>query len=184
MSTKKILRDRSRMLRIRRSRGAVLVVGLIFLVLLMLIGVTAYTVATQEERMAGNTRDRLRSLEAAETALRFCEGILGSVLPPAFTSTGTNGYYSTGAGAQEIWTQPGFSWTASGTVAVTTSLTGLAQQPRCVIERLDGAPVAASGYSVRAELPQLVGTAYRITARGVGASVNSTSLVQSYYVRD
>lgn len=168
----------------RRSRGAALVVGLIFLVLLMLIGVTAFNVATQEERMAGNSRDRLRALEAAESALRYCEGLLGNVIAPQFTSTGTNGYYSTSALAQEVWTQPGFSWTGSGTVVVPTSLSGLAQQPRCVIERLDGAPVAPSGYSIRAELPQLTGTAYRITARGVGANTNTTTLVQSYYIRD
>jgi len=43
------------------QRGAVLVVGLIFLAMLTLMGVAAYSVATQEEKMAGNSRDRLRA---------------------------------------------------------------------------------------------------------------------------
>ncbi len=173
----------------RRSRGAVLVVGLIFLVLLMLIGVTAYNVATQEERQSGNMRDRVRALAAAETALRYCESLLTNVVAPTFTTAGTNGYYISSEGSQEVWMQPGFSWTASPTVTVpstTLNVTtvGLAQSPRCVMERLDGAPVAPAGYSQRAELPQTLGTVYRITARGVGMTVNTTSLVQSYYIRD
>ena len=52
------------------QRGAVLVVGLIFLAMLSLMGVAAYSVATQEEKMAGNTRDKLRAFEAAEASLR------------------------------------------------------------------------------------------------------------------
>ncbi|HEU0199686.1 MAG TPA: PilX N-terminal domain-containing pilus assembly protein, partial [Burkholderiaceae bacterium] len=48
-----------------QERGAALVVGLVMLALLTLMGATAYSVATQEERMAGNARDRIRAYEAA-----------------------------------------------------------------------------------------------------------------------
>ncbi|MCX8114103.1 MAG: PilX N-terminal domain-containing pilus assembly protein [Burkholderiaceae bacterium] len=80
----------------RRSaheRGAVLVVGLIFLAMLSLMGVAAYSVATQEERMSGNTRDRIRAFEAAEASLRDCESVLAAAGGlPAFD--GTNGMYA------------------------------------------------------------------------------------------
>jgi len=53
-----------------------------------------------------------------------------------------------------------------------------------VFEQLDGAPIASSGRSIRAELPQISGTVYRITARGVGVNSNTVSIAQSYYQRD
>ena len=54
----------------RRERGAVLIVTLLFLVVLTMLGVTAMTSTTMEERMAGNTRDASLALQAAEAALR------------------------------------------------------------------------------------------------------------------
>jgi len=167
----------------RRSRGAVLVVGLIFMVLLMLIGVTAYNVATQEERQAGNMRDRIRAIEGAEYALRVCEVQLTGAVAPTFTVNGTGGYYISAQASLELYQQPGFSWTASPTVTVTDPQ-GLNRTLRCVFEQLDSAAVAGSGRSIRAELPQVTGSVYRITARGVGANSNTVSIVQSYYQRD
>jgi type IV pilus assembly protein PilX len=188
------------------QRGAVLVVGLIFLALLTLIGVTAFSVATQEERMAGNARDRLRAFEAAEVALRQCEGLIAGPIPPSFSTAGTNGYYLTRQGDSELVTRSGFSWTSSPTITLeevqrrqvelsgpqgsyvtTATLTdspALAQQPRCVIEQLDGVPIPPSGQSIRAELPQSFGTAYRVTARAVGNNENTAVVLQSYFQRD
>ena len=53
-----------------RERGAVLIVALLFLVMLTLLGVTAMTGTTMEERMAGNARDNSIAFQAAEAALR------------------------------------------------------------------------------------------------------------------
>jgi len=166
-----------------RMRGAVLVVGLIFLILLTLIGVTAFSVATQEERMAGNARDRIRALEAAEFGLRECEGILAGAIPPAFSTAGTRGYYLVNQGDQDVILRSGFSWTNSPTVAV-SGVPSVSRQPRCVVERLEGVPISPSGQSIRAELPQGSGTVYRVTAQGIGASSNTAVVLQSYYQRD
>jgi type IV pilus assembly protein PilX len=54
----------------RRERGAVLIVALLFLVILTILGLTAMSGTTMEERMAGNTRDINVALQAAEAALR------------------------------------------------------------------------------------------------------------------
>lgn len=60
------------------QRGATLITGLIFLVVLTLIGVTAARMSSLEERMAGNLRDRSLAMQAAELALRDAErDILG-----------------------------------------------------------------------------------------------------------
>jgi len=74
-----------------RERGIALIVGLIILVVLSMIGVAAFSVSTQEERMAGNSRDRIRAFEAAEAALRNCEAIVENDAT-AFTD-GTVGMY-------------------------------------------------------------------------------------------
>lgn len=52
------------------ERGAVLIVTLLFLVILTMLGVTAMSGTTMEERMAGNARDGSIALQAAEAALR------------------------------------------------------------------------------------------------------------------
>jgi type IV pilus assembly protein PilX len=168
---------------LRSQRGAVLVVGLIFLALLTLIGVTAFSVATQEERMAGNARDRLRAFEAAETALRECEALIAGPIPPAFTVAGTGGYYLVRQTDQDVIARSGFSWASSPTVTV-SGVASVARQPRCVIEQLDGVAIPASGKSIRAELPQSTGTAYRVTAQAVGTNANTAVVLQSYFQRD
>lgn len=164
------------------QRGAVLVVGLIFLALMTLIGVTAYSVATQEERMAGNARDRLRAFEAAEAALRDCEGHLSDPIPPLFSADGSTdaGMYDVPAiGAPDKWET--IVW-ASEPSRQLSGVTGVAEQPRCIVQRT--ARTEASNPSQRAELPQSTAFAYQVTARGVGANRNTVVLLQSSFIRD
>ena len=66
-----------------RQQGAVLVIALLFLTILTILGVTAMTSTTFEERLAGNTRDRGIAFQAAEAALRDARRDLnGIVIPP------------------------------------------------------------------------------------------------------
>jgi type IV pilus assembly protein PilX len=169
---------------VARERGAVLVVGLIFLILLMLIGVTALNVATLEEQQSGNLRDRLRALEGAEVALRACEEILARAVAPDFTPDGAGGYYISMPGDPEIHRKSGFSWTDNRHTQVIPDPQEFGRDLRCVVERLDGAPVSAPEESIRAELPsEMQGYVYRVTARGVGVNSNTVSVVQSYFNR-
>lgn len=59
--------------RYQRQNGAVFVTGLIFLLALSLLGITAAKMATIEERMSANMRDRMLAMQAAEMALRYAE---------------------------------------------------------------------------------------------------------------
>ena len=54
----------------RSEQGAVLVTGLIFLVVLTLLGVAAMSINSMEERMAGNSRDLNIAFQAAGSGLR------------------------------------------------------------------------------------------------------------------
>lgn len=164
------------------QRGAVLIVGLIFLALLTLIGVTAYSVATQEERMAANARDRLRAFEAAEAALRECERYLSGPIPPIFSSNGATdpGMYSEPAAlAAEKWVS--ISWSSDPTRQL-SGVPDVAEQPRCIAQRL--ARVTSANPSIRAELPQPAAFAYQITGRGVGTNRNTAVVLQSSFIRD
>ena len=62
-----------------RERGAILIVTLLFLVILTMLGVTAMTGTTMEERMAGNARDGSIALQAAEAALRDARRDINSI---------------------------------------------------------------------------------------------------------
>ncbi len=171
----------------RRQVGAVLIVGLIFLALLTLIGVTAFSVATQEERMAGNARDRLRAFEAAEAALRECESYLSNPIPPVFSANGATdpGMYSepapaaNGAPGSEKWET--INWNTEPTRQL-SGVPDVAEQPRCIAQRLTR--VTSMNPSIRAELPQPAAYAYQITGRGVGTNRNTVVLLQTSFIRD
>ena len=66
-----------------RQRGAVLVIALLFLTILTILGVTAMTTTTYEERLAGNARDTGTAFQAAEAALRDARRDLNGIIIPA-----------------------------------------------------------------------------------------------------
>ncbi|HXF46724.1 MAG TPA: PilX N-terminal domain-containing pilus assembly protein [Burkholderiaceae bacterium] len=162
-----------------RQRGTVLVVGLIFLAMLSLLGVAAYSMATQEERMSGNARERLRAFEAAEGSLRDCESILTSAGGlPAFDGTG-------GAYTAEPANQPQrfetIDWHNDAAVRVMpAAIADVAVQPRCIIERVGDIEVRPEVGTLR---PRETLTVYRVTAVGFGANATTTAQVQTTYVR-
>lgn len=56
-----------------RTRGFILLSGLLFLVLLTLLSVAMFRSVGLQERIAGHTRDKQRAFEAAQTALQYGE---------------------------------------------------------------------------------------------------------------
>ena len=72
-----------------RQAGAALITGMIFLVVLSMIGVTAARMSTLEERMSGNMRDRSIAMQAAELGLRDAERDVGNTV--AASARGVSG---------------------------------------------------------------------------------------------
>ena len=167
-----------------RQRGATLVVGMILMVLLTLLGLTAMGTSLLEERMAANARDRIRAFQAAEAALRLCEAAIDPNTTIFNLTGGVGGMYSNVDPAR--WQANWSGWTAP--VPAIREYDGLplvASQPRCIAEQLaaeiNEKPGAAE--SLRRGLP--VETArtyrhYRVTARGVGASERTVVMLQSH----
>lgn len=173
------------------QRGAALVVGLIFLAMLSLMGVAAYMVAVQEERMSGNTRDRIRAFEAAEASLRDCESVVrGAFLDPEKLD-GSGGTHSVKFNDEETWLSDRFVRGEKDRKGedikvreISAKLPDVAEQPRCIIEAFDR-PVEVTEFGDAVSGPQRVKRhwVYRITAIGVGANRNTRADLQSMYRR-
>lgn len=172
-----------------RQRGAALVVGLIFLAMLSLMGMAAYMVATQEERMAGNTRDRIRAFEAAETSLRDCESLLGGPAPLSDSVfNGSNGFYPAPAfGSAQVYET--VDWLDDSAVRRLPQVSGadaipdVALQPRCIIERVGEIEVRKLSDARSGPLEVTIETIYRITAMGYGINPSTAVNLQTMFRR-
>ena len=177
----------------RRQGGAVLVVGLIFLAMLTLMGVAAFSVATQEERMTSNSRDRLRALEAAEAALRTCEGLAINA-GTTFSATGGLGAGSAAPGGFYVRLPPTqLSYADAGYAAapfyksgspvvpfvVSGAIPNVAQAPVCIAESFDVDPGSVtSGGKPLKTVPMA-----RVTAHAWGANSSTQVTLQSTVLR-
>jgi type IV pilus assembly protein PilX len=165
------------------QRGVALIVGLVILAVLSLIGIAAFSITTQEERMAGNSRDRIRAFEAAEFALRGCEsfvkangiGVFGTTAgmfqaPTTSTSQSKTEFYAS---------KPESFWqTASNVHVVTIPSSDVAVQPSCIAELITLFP--STGYTVGNPLGNPASIAH-ITAHGYGLNSNTVVRLESYY---
>lgn len=182
-----------------RQSGAALITGLIFLVVLSMIGVTAARMSTLEERMSGNMRDRSIAMQAAELALRDAErDILGLGTTPRnpgiagisdfiadcdaddTDDTADDGLCYNGplAWATAAWTAA--NWTTNMTDEPTsveygrftgaTAIAALSDQPRYLIEGMRKTP-PGGGESFY----------YRITVRAQGANPNTVVWLQEVF---
>ena len=142
------------------QRGAVLIITMIMLVLLTLITVSAIRATTTDEKMAGNSRDRDKALQAAEAAVQQClnmvnAGTFAPVLLPVPASSNAPQHWDVDA-----------NWSSSSPNSLAVSLpgAGLAESPRCLVESLG------------------TGTgSFRVTGRAVGASIDSVVMLQATY---
>ncbi len=165
----------------KQQRGVVLVTGLIFLVILTLLGTTALQGTVLEEKMAGNLRDETLALQAAEAALRSGEIFLEQVTLPVFA--GSEGLYhyasaNTAAPDPKNWG----SWESIGLVAG-SSMDGVASQPRYIIEQLVSVPQQGNKGSAQQSGTSPDDEMFRIIARGVGGTASAVVILQSTYRR-
>ena len=173
----------------RQQQGVALLIGLILLVVMTLLGVSATSTALMEEKMAGNLRDLELSLHASDTGLRDAElWLSGLVTEPTPSPTGVGGIWTfdaidTPVNNTSWWQEVNEAWwnTAGNGVDHTTStLTGIANDPRSVVEFVefvdDTLEVGGAGSAT--------GTVfYRVTTRGTGGSNQARTLLQSTWSR-
>jgi type IV pilus assembly protein PilX len=177
----------------RRQNGAALVVGLIFLVLLTMLGVAAFGISGMLERMSGHTRDRVMAFQAAELALRRCEASIATGAAPHFDpSDGIsmerwNTWVQTTSASDANDNRVNDIWDSGGvTTAVNVDADGDGAQdfpvaPRCLIELMSETRSCGGNESLKAEAPSNQGRLYRITARGMTPSSATVVMLQTIH---
>jgi type IV pilus assembly protein PilX len=162
-----------------RQQGIALIMGLMFLVVLTLLGMAAMRGTILEERMAGNARDRDLAFQSAEAALRAAEQqITGAVLPPFAAGTAYTPRINDGT-LNDYW-QTTHNWPGQS-VVLGWQPQGTSEAPRYVVEELGVTSGGGTGgLGIGALNDEGV---YRVTARGVGSSANTVVILQAVYER-
>lgn len=172
-----------------KQGGAVLIIGLVLLVALTIIGISALTSTSLEHRMAGNMGDTNQAFNAAETAGRAMQQITVQLtVPPAEQNDCKNTAISVAPlcvwkkQADNWWEGKDHSWWLNNT----TLLDGAGQiknvktPPRAVVENLQYIP---DSLVVGLEYVTKGTQYYRITSRGTGYSDESQAVVQQTTVK-
>lgn len=165
------------------ENGAALIVGLVFLVMLTMLGITAIQTSTLEERMAGNARDVSLALQSAEMALRQGEAQINARSEQTATSTGYYDVESTSPGPA-----PDPSDSNNWTIAKARLLTGitfvtgttLSAPPLLWIEKQPNSPLSVASMKtvqVRDVEP------FYVTAHSTGSSGSANVTLQSAFRR-
>ncbi len=143
------------------QRGAVLIVGLIFLVVMSIMGLTAMQNVTLQERLTGNTLDRFRAAQEAEISLLIAEKTVEDT-----TFSSDSDYFNDSLDAIN-YADPQF-WATCNDISID-------KESRC--ESLGGGNAVAK-YQDTSE----VGT-YLITVRGQGIGRGQVMLQSRYQGR-
>lgn len=167
-----------------KQRGVTLLMALIFLMVLTLLGVTAAQMMGQEERMAGNSRNRDMAFQAAEAALNAAEknvATFPAIFPAATIETpGSGGEYTFSLclpNSQAFWNggsakdckkvvKTGFDWYAADATQTITGVPNVSEQPKYIVEKMPDSGGAKQ---------------YRVTARGVGGDPNAVVILQAIF---
>ena len=179
-----------------RQQGVALVMAMVFLLILTLIGVSALSSTSLQEKMAGNSQNKHAAFQAAESALIEGEALVQgwtSSTEPDFTQN-VGGFYEPADGSgYPHWKL--VDWTASYDPASATAvlaytsktLQGISKQPHYFIELLGNISGSTGGTGSLvtgfAPPPATSGSTkmYRVTARGTGGTDAATAIVQSVW---
>jgi type IV pilus assembly protein PilX len=174
---------------LRGERGTALVMGLVFLVILTLLGLSSSSGVIQQEIIARNVRDQNLALEAAEAALKTAEFWLRQKNGPA-----ANGMFE---GLPQVFDSRGaaplcdgattcefasVAWWENNAIQLGDDVETVAQfpevadQPYYIVEL-----VAQQQAAANLGQPPKFTRHYQITARGTGLSSNTVRIVRSMY---
>ena len=129
----------------QKQSGAAFVTGMIFLLVLTLLGITVAKMATIEERMSGNMRDRMLAMQAAEMGLRYAERHIRDNDPTTNTPKSIDGIaeFDTACTA-------GFCYYGAGATAPAVSASTTYCTPSCPISYVEGTVFRTDGVTYTA----------------------------------
>jgi type IV pilus assembly protein PilX len=176
-----------------RQAGYVLVTGLLFLIVLTLLGVSLFRATGLMARISANTRDKERAFEAAQSALQYGEWSIqasggGGGQNCATTAlVAASGVPSSGntficSNPQSNWATPhwtsGFSYTppnlavskAGGFAGGSSADVNYQEAPSFYIERIG-----------QQKTGSVISQVYQVTAIGYGGNADTTTVLRSTY---
>jgi type IV pilus assembly protein PilX len=180
------------------QRGTALVMSLIFLLILTILGVTAMTTSSLQEKMAGNLRDQFMAMESVESAMRAGEQWLfdyrtrfgANSGPPPTTCPGSNDPTD-----PEVWTincvvggidaQTDSWWTSSAVaydslgLGSTYPISEVAAQPHYIIEFLQDVPDSPAKDLTYTKAKSMY--YYTISGWSYGATQSARALLQNTF---
>ena len=167
-------------MKLTKQQGVILVTALIFLLILTVLGITSMGSAVVTEKLSQNIRDSNTAFTAAESALSDGESWVysQSSIPSASTSCSTppcNVWQLNILGT--FYQQPNTWWTTNAR-AFSSTIGGVAAQPRYVIEQYGFSPYELSPDAYSKGKGYYY---YRVTSRGTGATANAIVNLQSIY---
>ena len=166
-------------------------IGLIMLLLLTMIGMTASQVAGLEEKMAGNANDYNLAFQSAEAALREAESYLEGLTTTTDFDGSNAGMLQEGASddlSSDYYTDPA-TWVSASSIQTSGTYPQLpsAHQPRYIIkfmstqENDSNARLNIGGYGETTAGGAV--TVLKVTSRSVGRNGSSQVVLQSYYAK-
>ncbi len=172
-----------------RQQGAILVVSLLMLLVMTLLGITAVSTTTLEEKMASNNRQRQLAFQAASSALRDVETWLRTNISTVaqfettFNGTPTELYWvrqPTPGDAVRVVPMDiydGNAWAVGNSQQPATSVTNALNTPSYVIEYMGRIGEPPLDYTE----PDNRNYAFRVTAIGWGTDNITTYVTQSAF---
>jgi type IV pilus assembly protein PilX len=161
----------------RKQKGVTLVMGIVVLVVLGALGITALRSVIAEERMLANAYDRNVAFQAAEAALLEAENRLLTEALPLFDGT-TTGYHLPNLPDSDSQLWEIADWYS---VEYNGGVTG--GSASYMVEQLSKTKRLAGGVSIASDVPEDAARFYRISAYGAGPSGDSRVLLQVIYQR-
>jgi len=164
-----------------KERGAALIITLLILLIMTLLGITAITTSSLQEKMAGNMRDQYMAQQAGDSIIRDAESWIRNLstrpIPTCTPSSAERVWDYSCADILNIENQNDAWWAANG-YAANVGNTYVNQNPRYVDEHLQRVTISSLG-----ETPVIYRHYYRATGWSVGASDYARGLFQSVFSR-
>jgi type IV pilus assembly protein PilX len=164
----------------KTNQGFTLIVGLVFLLMMILIGITAIQTSSLEERMAGNMRDRSLALQSAEMALRAGENDAYTRSTADFAS-GQAGLYDFANNPHPSPDDPADpnSWGTGTYKSLTFTTPGIASTPMYWIELSRNVKIVSTDISTGTSGSTGDAQILTITAKSTGGSGTAAVVVRS-----
>ena len=180
----------------RNQRGVILITAMLLLIVVTIMALSMFRSYGVEERIAGNTRDKQRAINAAVSAQQYAEFLLASGTAP-ISGTCPAGILPTGSEVCTNTPLPNFTsvpWAAGVTYSQFTSnsINGVSNYvpPAGTAPTPDTATQSASYFAapifyitdLGPNLGSPAGEVYQVDALGYGGTSNTVAVVESTFV--